>query len=101
MTQSPHNDRQRRRKEMSDDIIERVRNAVHEELDDAPESLRSEELENIEGSVLGHTRLVVDALSIEEMGSEGALLSHIANARWETQRLMRDRRPTVGPAKTT
>jgi hypothetical protein len=101
MAQSPHNDRQQHRKEMIDDIIQRVREAIQEELAFAPKPFRREELESIEESVLGHTRLVVDALSIDEMGSEGALLSHIANARWETQRLMRDRRPTVGHAKTT
>jgi hypothetical protein len=52
-----------------------------------------EDLESIEETVLAHTRLVVDALGYEEMQSEGALLSHIANARVETNRLIRDRRP--------
>lgn len=56
-------DRQRLRKEMTDDITQQVRDAVLEELADAPESLRREELENIEETVLAHTRLVVDALS--------------------------------------
>jgi hypothetical protein len=100
MTQSPHSDRQRRRKEMTDDIIQRVRDAVQEKLADAPDPFRSDDLDAIEDTVLAHTRQVVDALSIEEMGSEGALLSHIANARWETQRLMRERPPTGGPVKT-
>jgi hypothetical protein len=89
-------DRQRLRKEMTDDITQQVRDAVLEELADTPESLRREELENIEDTVLAHTRLVVDALGYEEMQSEGALLSHIANARVETNRLIRDRRPPSG-----
>jgi hypothetical protein len=93
---------QRRRKEITDDIVQRVREAVREELADAPESFRREELENIEENVLAHTQQVVDALSIEEMGSEGALLSHVANARWETTRLIRERRPpsSAGAAAT-
>jgi hypothetical protein len=38
----------------------------------------------------------MDALSFDEMQSEGALLSHIANARFETNRLIWDRRPPSG-----
>jgi hypothetical protein len=86
-------DRQRRRKEMTDDIIQQVRDAVREELADAAVAFRREELDNIEESLLAHTRLVVDALGYEEMQSEGALLSHIANARLETNRLIGQRRP--------
>ncbi len=37
--------RQIRRKEFTDDIIEQVREAVREELADAPESFRREDLE--------------------------------------------------------
>jgi hypothetical protein len=101
MTQSPHSDRQRRRKEMTDDIIQRVRDAIHEELAGAPQNFNVSELEEIDRTILGHTQQVVDALSTEEMRSEGALLSHIANARTETNRRIRERRPTDGPAKTT
>jgi hypothetical protein len=36
-----------------------------------------EDLEAIEDIVLAHTRLVMDALSVDEMQSECALLSHI------------------------
>ena len=82
-----------RRKEFTDDIIEHVRGAVREELADAAETLRPEDVEFIEDSVMAHTRLVVDALSFGEMQSEGARLSHIANARYETNRLIRERRP--------
>lgn len=66
---------------------------MREELADAPETSRQEELESIEETVLAHTRLVMGALSFDEMQSEGALLSHIANARHDTNRLMPERRP--------
>lgn len=88
-----NNNRQSRRKEITDDIIEQVRDAVREELADAPASFTREQLEEIEESVLAHSRLIMDALSFDEMQSGGALLSHIANARYETNRLMRERRP--------
>src|SRR5580704_13287691 len=81
-------DRQHRRKEMTDDIIQQVRDAVREELADAAVAFRREELDDIEESLLAHTRLVMDALSSDEMQSEGALLGHIANARLETNRLI-------------
>ena len=84
-------ERQCLRQELTDDIIEQVREAVREELADAPATLRPVDLEAIEDSVLAQTQLVVDALSFEEMQSEGGLLSHLANARVETNRLIRDR----------
>jgi hypothetical protein len=52
-----------------------------------------EQLEAIEDIVLAHTRLVMGALSFDEMQSEGALLGHIANVRLETNRLIAQRRP--------
>ena len=92
MTQKPQTERLRRRKEMTDDIIQQVRNAVQDEVAGAPESISFDELERIEQNVMSHTQLVVDALGYEEMQSEGALLTHIANARSETNKLLRDRR---------
>lgn len=86
-------DGQRRRNETTDDIIQQVRDAVRDELADAPESFRREGLEAIEETVLAHTHLVVAALGFEELQSEGSLLSHIANARVETNSLIRERRP--------
>ena len=86
-------DRQRRRKETADDIIQQVREAIQEELADAPESFGPEDLESIEETILTHTRLIMDALSFNEMQSECALLSHLADARLETIRLMRDLHP--------
>jgi hypothetical protein len=96
MTFTLPSDRQRRRKELTEDIIEQVRAAVWEELAEAPDSFSREALDGIEETVMAHTRLVVDALGFQEMESEGARLSHIAAARWETQRLVRERRPPGG-----
>jgi hypothetical protein len=85
-------DHQRRRQEMTDDIIERVREAVREELTDAAAGFSGEQLEAIENEIMAHTQRVVDALGFDEMQSEGALFSHIADARCDTGRLMRERR---------
>ena len=76
------------------DIIERVQSAIRDELMFAPSSLTDEDRAAIEDQLLSHTRLIVDALSTEEMNSEGALLSHIANARWDATRLIRERHPS-------
>ncbi len=89
-------DSQSRRDTLTADIIEQVRNAIHEELLFAPQSLTDDGREAIEDDILTQSRIVVDALSTEEMTSEGALLSHIANARWDTTRLIRDWRPPDG-----
>ncbi len=94
----PPADRQRLRKELTEEIIEQVRAAIWKELADAPGSFSREELEGVGEAVLAHTRLVVNALGFEEMQSEGARLNHIANARWETNRLIRERRPPAGRA---
>jgi hypothetical protein len=90
-------DRQSRRDTLTAGIIEQVRNAIQEELAFAPQSLTDQSREEIENEVLTHSRMVVDALSTEEMTSEGALLSHIANARCDTVRYMRDWRTPKGP----
>ena len=89
-------DRQRRRKEMTDDITQRVRDAVREECAGAPQTFIVGELEETQRTILDHTRRLVDALSAEEMRSEGALLSHIANARMDTNRRIRELGPTTG-----
>ena len=89
-------DSQSRRDTLTADIIEQVRNAIHEELLFAPQSLTDDGREAIEDDILTQSRIVVDALSTEEMTSEGALRSHITNARWDTTRLIRDWRPPDG-----
>jgi hypothetical protein len=89
-------DRQRRRQEVTNDIIERVREAVQEELAEAPGSFSREQLEAIENEIMSHTQQVVDALGFAEMQSEGALFSHIADARCDTGRLLRERRGSSG-----
>ncbi|MGD1095524.1 MAG: hypothetical protein ABSB35_26455 [Bryobacteraceae bacterium] len=92
-------DRKRRREEMTADIEQQVRNAVQDELAGAPLSFDCDELERIEESVMSHTQHVLGALSFEEMQSEGALLSHIANARLDTTRRINERRPSSGSMK--
>jgi hypothetical protein len=84
-------DRQRLRQEMTDDIIQRVLEAVREELTDATAGFSREQLEEIEEDIMSHTQQVVDALGFDEMGSERALFAHIADARWDTARLIRER----------
>ena len=97
MTQTSHADRQRHRDQLTADILQQVRNAVQDELAGAPESITLDELGQIEQTVMAHTQHVVDALSIDEMQSEGALLSHIASARTDTNRLIGGRRRLPGP----
>jgi hypothetical protein len=89
-------DRQNRREAVTADIIERVRSAIRDELLFAPASLTDKDRESIEDEILTHSRMVVDALSTDEMKSEGALLSHIAKARWDTNRLIRNKSGAVG-----
>ena len=86
-------DRRNRRKTLTADVIERVQSAIQEELEAAPQSLTEERREAIEEQVLAHTRLLLDALSVDEMLSEGALFSHIANARFDVSRLIHQQRP--------
>jgi hypothetical protein len=101
-TNSP-TDRLRQREQLTADVIDRVRQAIQEELAGAPQAINADDQEEINRTILDHTRRVVEALSIDEMGSEGALLSHIANARTETNRRIREHRPptrvAVGPEK--
>ena len=91
MSEFQQSERQRQRKQMSDDIVLRVREAIREELAGAPKTVPATELEKIEQTILDHTQQVVQALNTEEMQSERALLNHIANARWEAQRSIRER----------
>ena len=79
-----------RRELMTVDIVEQVRAAVQEELYDAPK-LTKDDRAAIEDELLCYTTLILDALSSEEMGSERALTAHIANARFEANRLIRSR----------
>lgn len=80
-----------RRELLRDDITDQVRRAVREETADAA-SLREEDRSSIEDEVLSHTTVVLSAVTLEEMQSEGALCRHVANARCEANRLMRKRR---------
>lgn len=92
-------DRQRHREQLTAAVLQQVRDAIQEELAYAPASFSPEELEAIEDALMSNTLQIVDALSIEEMHSTGALVSHIANARQETSRMIRDRRPPDAPGR--
>jgi hypothetical protein len=83
-------DRQRQRAKLTADILQQVRNAVQDELADAPESFGFEELESIEEIVLSDSQHIVEALSVQEMQSERALVAHIARARTSANRLIRE-----------
>ncbi len=84
-----------RRDLLSEEIRDRVRSAVEEEFDGA--HLSEEDRDHITGEVLSGTSRILDALSATEMESEGALFSHIVNARMDTRKLMRDRQPSIRP----
>jgi len=95
MRQPSQTDRQLR-KEITADILQRVRRAVQEEFVGTPQTLTFRELNEIKRAMLGSTRRIVDALSFDEIRSEGALLNYIVSARIETNRRIRELRPPVG-----
>jgi hypothetical protein len=79
------------RKQMTDDIIQQVSNEIETVLLHAPDQWTDEELENVEKTVLDHTRVVLDAVSSSELQSQGALDRHIEQAVAETKRLLHNR----------
>jgi hypothetical protein len=88
----PYEEQTISRKEFTADIIQQVQNEVQNTLlHSAPLEWKDEELEQIEEQVLDHTRIVLDALSIGELQSRGALDRHIEQANAETMRLIHDR----------
>lgn len=75
---------------MESDILQQVRNEVQEALlFHAPTTWADERLEAVEERILDHTRLVLAALSMNELRSAGALRTHIAQAGADTKRLIR------------
>ena len=81
-----------KRETLTADITQQVRCYVQDELALAPEEMAIETLEEIEETVMGQTRLILDSLTSEELTSEGAMVLHIQNAVDDTRRLIRDRR---------
>jgi hypothetical protein len=78
------------RGEIESDILQQVRDEVWEAIVlHAPQSWSQARREAVEESVLAETRLVLDALSTNELRSSGALRSHIGRAIDETKRLIR------------
>jgi hypothetical protein len=83
------------RDEIESDIVQQVRNEIQEVLLlHAPPTWPDDRLDDIEKQVLDHTRLVLDALSANELQSAGALQSHIVQAVAEVKRLIRTGRGT-------
>lgn len=78
------------RHEIESEIIQQVREEVQQAiLLHAPQSWKQDRREAVEESVLAETRVILDALSTNELGSTGALRTHIGRAIAETKRLIR------------
>jgi hypothetical protein len=79
-----------RRHEIETEIIQQVREEVQEAiLLHAPQSWKQDRREAVEENVLAESRMILDALSTNELGSTGALRSHIGRAIDEAKRLIR------------
>ena len=89
-----------RREILSEEIVEDVRSAIREELGGAERPLTEEDCAAIEAEKMTHTTHILGALSTGEMQSEGALLAHISNARFEASRLIRQRPSKPADAAT-
>jgi hypothetical protein len=73
------------------DILHQVRNEVQDALlRHAPLKWPDECLEVIEEKVLDHTKMILAALSTNELRSPGALRTHITQAVAQTKRLIRN-----------
>ena len=72
-------------------VRDRVQRAVREEIEDkAPEKLTEQDRDLTEKAILQHTNHILDALSLDEMQSEFALLRHVADARAEAVQLVHE-----------
>jgi hypothetical protein len=79
------------RHKIESDILHQVRNEVQEALLlHAPLKWPDERLEVIEERVLNHAKMVVTALSTNDLRSPGALRTYIARAVADTKRLIRN-----------
>lgn len=77
------------RSEIESDILQHVRNEIQEAIHlYTPESWSQERREAVEESALADTRMILDALSINELQSAGALRTHIGRSIAETKRLI-------------
>ena len=77
---------------IEDDILQQVGHEVQEALlMYAPEQWTDEDLDAIEEKVTKHTRLVMAALTTDEIQSAGALRRHIANAIADAKKLIHER----------
>ena len=86
---NPNSNSQQRRDELTADILQQIANEVQETLlFNAPKGWPTERLEEIEEEIVAHSRHVLDALTIQELSSAGALRVHIGGAVAETKRLV-------------
>jgi hypothetical protein len=76
---------------LTEDILDQVSRAIHEELQSASPSPTETNRTEIVAEILVHSNLVMNAASTAELTSEGALLSHIRQSRSDAQRLIRER----------
>jgi hypothetical protein len=93
------NKKSERREDLTAAILSDVEIVVRQELADSPTSICAADRQAIESEIIDHTRGLLEALSPEEMANQGALILHLANARTEAQRLIRDRRFEAENAK--
>jgi hypothetical protein len=78
------------RAELESDVLDQITGEVRQAiLFHSPQSWTQKSRDAVEASVLDHSRLVLDALSTQELQSEGALQSHIAQAVADTKRIIR------------
>ena len=77
------------RQELCAEILEDVARVISEELADAPSTMTEEARKAIEDDLIGETTRMLEAVSLQEMQSVGAQVTHLAKTRAEVQRLIR------------
>jgi hypothetical protein len=77
---------------LRDEIIEDVQQMIGEEIAHSPFALTDDAQQLIKDEIVNYTQHILDALSFQEMRSQGAQALHLANMRMEVQRLIRERR---------
>jgi hypothetical protein len=74
------------------EIIQDVEQVIDEELADSPFALTDQARRSIRDEIVNYTQRILEALSFDEMRSQGAQALHLANMRSEVQCLIRERR---------
>ncbi len=81
-------DKLKRREALIAEIVEDVQHEIEDVLNSAPDSLTDDDRESIKDEVLQHSRLVTDALSLNELENEGARWSHVRSANTTAEHLV-------------